>query len=148
MATWAAMDYTHLMVSSTGRLHIVAYASQVLIWTLWAIALCLTALRGFTRWHSQRRIFADDYFVFFGLLSLTGLTVVITRVLPQFYLAGAYAAAVMQDPTTPMPLPPDVFIARTRTSLKLMFSQMLLFWTTLWAGMSSRPRIRSSMIAS
>jgi hypothetical protein len=33
-----------------------------------------------------------------------------------------------------LPLPPDEFIERTRTSLKFMFSQMLLFWTTLWAG--------------
>ncbi|KAJ4362768.1 hypothetical protein N0V95_001259 [Ascochyta clinopodiicola] len=41
---------------------------------------------------------------------------------------------MMQDPSTPMPLPPDEFIARTQTSLKLMFSQMLLFWTTLWAA--------------
>ncbi|KAF1924488.1 uncharacterized protein M421DRAFT_8791 [Didymella exigua CBS 183.55] len=113
------MDYTHLMI---------------LIWSLWAASLLLTVMRGITRWHSQRQIFADDYFVFGGILSLTGLTAVITRLLPQFYLAGAYAAAVMQDPTTPMPLPPDVFIARTQTSLKLMFSQMLLFWTTLWAA--------------
>lgn len=91
-----------------------------------------------TRWLSQRQIFADDYFVFGGMMSLTGLTAVITRLLPQFYLAGAYTAAVLQDPTTPMPLPPDVFIARTQTSLKLMFSQMLLFWTTLWAGRLER----------
>ncbi|UPX10669.1 uncharacterized protein EKO05_0001312 [Ascochyta rabiei] len=41
---------------------------------------------------------------------------------------------MMQDPTTPMPLPADEFIGRTQTSLKLMFSQMLLFWTTLWAA--------------
>ena len=115
---------------------------QVLIWTLWAISLLLTALRGLTRWHSQRQIFADDHFVFFGLLSLTGLTAVITRLLPQFYLSGTYTAAVMQDPTTPMPLPPDIFIQRTQTSLKLMFSQMLLFWTTLWAGMLTDPDSR------
>ncbi|KZM18437.1 hypothetical protein ST47_g10396 [Ascochyta rabiei] len=119
MATLATLDYTHLML---------------LIWTLWGISSILTALRVFTRWHSQRQVFADDHFVFFGFLTLTGLTVVITRVLPQFYLAGAYTAAMMQDPTTPMPLPADEFIGRTQTSLKLMFSQMLLFWTTLWAA--------------
>lgn len=102
---------------------------------MWALSLSLTVLRGVSRWHSQRQIFADDYFIFFGLVSLTVLTIVITLLLPQFYLAGTYAAAAMLDPTTPMPLPPDIFIERTRTSLKLMFSQMLLFWTTLWAGM-------------
>ena len=40
----------------------------------------------------------------------------------------------MKDPSTPLPLPQDEFVERTSTSLKLMFSQMLLFWTTLWAG--------------
>lgn len=109
--------------------------TKALIWSLWSLSLLLTGMRGFTRWHSQHQIYTDDYFIFFGLFSLTGLTVVITLVLPQFYLAGAYAAAAMKDPMAPMPLPPDVFIERTRTSLKLMFSQMLLFWTTLWAGM-------------
>lgn len=101
---------------------------------MWAVALLLTLLRGLIRWHSQRQIFADDYLIFGGMLSLTALTAVVTRLLPQFYLAGSYTAAVMQDPTTLMSLPPDVFLARTQTSLKLMFSQMLLFWTTLWAG--------------
>ncbi|KAJ4404847.1 hypothetical protein N0V91_005582 [Didymella pomorum] len=119
MESSAAMNYTHLMI---------------LIWSMWAVALLLTLLRGLIRWHSQRQIFADDYLIFGGMLSLTALTAVVTRLLPQFYLAGSYTAAVMQDPTTLMPLPPDVFLARTQTSLKLMFSQMLLFWTTLWAA--------------
>ncbi|KAF3040956.1 hypothetical protein E8E12_008667 [Didymella heteroderae] len=124
METTAAMSYTQLVI---------------LIWSMWAVALLLTLLRGLTRWHSQRQTFADDYLIFGGMLSLTALTAVITRLLPQFYLAGSYAAAVMQDPTTPMPLPPDVFLERTQTSLKLMFSQMLLFWTTLWAAGCSDP---------
>ncbi|KAF3053180.1 hypothetical protein E8E11_011459 [Didymella keratinophila] len=119
MESSAAMDYINLMV---------------LIWSVWAVALLLTLLRGLTRWHSQQQIFADDYLIFGGMISLTALTAVITRLLPQFYLAGSYTAAVMQDPTTPMPLPPGVFLERTQTSLKLMFSQMLLFWTTLWAA--------------
>ncbi|KAF1347288.1 hypothetical protein EJ07DRAFT_91138, partial [Lizonia empirigonia] len=107
---------------------------QALVWTLWTVALILTVLRGFTRWYSQGRIFVDDYFVFFGMLTLTGFSAVITRVLPQFYLAGEYYAAVMKDPTAPLPLPPDEFFARTRTALKLLFSHMLLFWTTIWAA--------------
>ncbi|KAF2132494.1 hypothetical protein P153DRAFT_420491 [Dothidotthia symphoricarpi CBS 119687] len=107
---------------------------MTLVWVLWATSFLLTALRGFLRWHSQRHIYADDYFVFFGLLTLTGLSVVITKVLPQFFLAGGYAKAAMLDPTTPLPLPAAEFSQRTQTALKLMFSQMLLFWTTLWAA--------------
>jgi hypothetical protein len=107
---------------------------QALIWSLWGTSFILTASRGFLRWRSQRRIFADDYFVFFGLLSLTALSAVITCLLPQFFLAQAYMKELIVDPLTPMPLPPDEFVERTRTSLKFMFSQMLLFWTTLWAG--------------
>jgi hypothetical protein len=101
---------------------------------LWSVALLLTVLRGVFKWHSQRRFFGDDHFVFFGLLSLTALSAVITCLLPQFYLVGHYQNAALDNPLTPLPLPPDEFIERTRTSLKLMFSQMLLFWTTLWAG--------------
>ena len=100
------------------------------------MSFVLTALRGFLRWKSQRRLFADDYFVFFGLLSLTALSAVITCLLPQFFLAQTYMTAAIADPLTPMPLPADEFVERTRTSLKFMFSQMLLFWTTLWAGES------------
>ena len=108
--------------------------TQTLIWCLWGGSFVFTALRGFLRWKSQHRLFADDHFVFFGLLSLTALSVVITRLLPQFFLAQEYSKAAIADPNTPMPLPPDEFVERTRTALKLMFSQMLLFWTTLWAG--------------
>jgi hypothetical protein len=122
-----------------------AYVQQTLIWSMWAMALLLTLLRGLTRWHSQRQIFADDCFIFGDILSLTALTAVITRLLPQFYLAGSYTAAVMQDPTTPMPLPPDVFLAKTQTSLKFMFSQTLLFWTTLWEGTLLRSRCQTKL---
>jgi hypothetical protein len=97
----------------------------------------LTVLRAVLRWRSRHEFFGDDYFVFFGLLSLTGLSAVITCLLPQFYLAGNYQKAFM-DPRTPLPLPLDEFIVRTRTALKLMFTQMLLFWTTLWAGRFGR----------
>ncbi|CAG5156673.1 uncharacterized protein ALTATR162_LOCUS4470 [Alternaria atra] len=107
---------------------------MALIWSLWGASFILTASRGFLRWKSQRRIFADDYFVFFGLLSLTALSAVITCLLPQFFLAQEYMKELIVDPLTPMPLPPDEFVERTRTSLKFMFSQMLLFWTTLWAA--------------
>jgi hypothetical protein len=98
------------------------------------------------RWQSQRKLFADDYFVFFGLLSLTALSAVITCVLPQFFLAAEYSKAATMNPLTPLPLPADEFMERTRTSLKLMFSQMLLFWTTLWAGQSINLELSTSTL--
>lgn len=129
-----APSYTDLMVSQTTAHRATLIPRQTLIWTLWGVSFLCTTLRGFLRWKSQRQLFADDYFVFFGLFSLTALSVVITCLLPQFFLAQEYSKAVILDPTTLLPLPPDEFIERTRTSLKFMFSQMLLFWTTLWAG--------------
>ncbi|KAH6676978.1 hypothetical protein F5X68DRAFT_157439 [Plectosphaerella plurivora] len=106
----------------------------VLIWVLWTVAFLTTAFRGTFQWILQRRLFIEDYMVFFGLISLTALTAVITRLLPHFYLAGEYTKAAAVNPLTPLPLPVEEFTARTVTSLKLMFSQMLLFWTTLWAA--------------
>lgn len=94
----------------------------------------MSVFRGSFQWALQRRLYADDYLVFAGLISLTALSAVITRLLPQFYLVGEYTESLAVDPTTPPPLPLDELSARTVVSLKLMFSQMLLFWTTLWAG--------------
>lgn len=134
------LNYTELMVGFRRCKRYKYYASdhaQVLIWILWGVSLILTALRGFLRWHSQHRLYADDHFVFFGFVTLTGLTAVITCLLPQFFLAQDYSKAAMQDPLTPLPLPKDEFVERTVTSLKLLFCQMLLFWTTLWAGEQS-----------
>lgn len=101
---------------------------------LWFAAFLTTVFRGTIQWILQSRLHVEDYLVFFGLATLTALTAVITRLLPQFYLAGEYTKAAAIDPMTPLPLPAEEFTARTIVSLKLMFSQMLLFWTTLWAG--------------
>ncbi|OHW91983.1 hypothetical protein CSPAE12_09441 [Colletotrichum incanum] len=107
---------------------------MALIWVLWAAALGMTIFRGSFQWILQRRLYADDYFIIAGLVTLTALSAVITAMLPQFYLAGEYTKAAAKDPLAPLPLSPEEFTARTIASLKLMFSQMLLFWTTLWAA--------------
>jgi hypothetical protein len=95
----------------------------------------MTAFRVIFQWRIQRLLHGDDYFVIAGIVALTALTAVITRILPQWFLVAEYSKAAATDPTTPLPLPPDEMTARTVMSLKLMFSQMLLFWTSLWAGM-------------
>lgn len=102
---------------------------------MWGAAFGMTVFRGSFQWILQRRLFADDYFIIAGFVTLTALTAVITCMLPQFYLAGEYTKAAAKDPLAPLPLAPEEFIGRTIASLKLMFCQMLLFWTTLWAGM-------------
>ncbi|KAK7447807.1 hypothetical protein Landi51_06611 [Colletotrichum acutatum] len=107
---------------------------MILIWVMWGAAFGMTVFRGTFQWILQRRLFADDYFIIAGLVTLTALTAVITCMLPQFYLAGEYTKAAAKDPLAPVPLGPEEFIARTIASLKLMFCQMLLFWTTLWAA--------------
>ncbi|OCL02113.1 hypothetical protein AOQ84DRAFT_401401 [Glonium stellatum] len=107
---------------------------MILVWVMWGASFTMTIARGGLRWYSQQQLFADDYFVFGGLLTLTGLSAVITRLLPQFYLTAEYMKAMVANPLTPLPLPQEEFVHRTETSLKLMFSQMLLFWSTLWAA--------------
>lgn len=97
----------------------------------------MTAFRVIFQWRLQRRLHGDDYFILAGLVSLTALTAVITRILPQWFLIAEYSKALVANPKTPSPLPADEMTARNVMSLKLMFSQMLLFWTTLWAGMVS-----------
>ncbi|OCK73288.1 hypothetical protein K432DRAFT_340507, partial [Lepidopterella palustris CBS 459.81] len=101
---------------------------------MWGACLVVTVSRGGLRWHTNRRLFADDYCAFFGMLSLTGLSAVITRQLPQFYVDAEYLKTSAGNPFTPTPVPIEEYLARNETSLKLMFSQMLLFWTTLWSA--------------
>jgi hypothetical protein len=105
----------------------------------------MTAFRLIFQWRIQRRLHGDDYFVIAGVVSLTALTVVITKILPQWFLVADYTKAVLADPTTPLPLLPDEMTARTVMSLKLMFSQMLLFWTTLWAGTNPFTRLSGQL---
>ncbi|KAJ3944506.1 uncharacterized protein N0V96_006040 [Colletotrichum fioriniae] len=112
---------------------------MILIWVMWGAAFGMTVFRGSFQWILQRRLFADDYFIIAGFVTLTALTAVITCMLPQFYLAGEYTKAAAKDPLAPLPLAPEEFIGRTIASLKLMFCQMLLFWTTLWAAGCSAP---------
>ncbi|KAF5524635.1 hypothetical protein CGCA056_v005320 [Colletotrichum aenigma] len=107
---------------------------MILIWVSWFVAFGMTIFRGTSQWMLQRRLHADDYFIFAGLATLTALSAVITSMLPQLYLSGEYTKAAAKEPLTPLPLPVDEFMARTVASLKMMFSQMLLFWTTLWAA--------------
>lgn len=102
----------------------------------------MTAFRLIFQWRIQRCLHGDDYFVIAGLVTLTALTAVITRILPQWYLVADYIKAAATDPSTPPPLPVEEMTARTVASLKLMFCQMLLFWTTLWAGVCI-PQLRA-----
>ncbi|GFP60640.1 hypothetical protein TASIC1_0030000100 [Trichoderma asperellum] len=91
---------------------------MVLIWVLWGVAVGMTAFRVIFQWRLQRRLHGDDYFVLAGL----------------WFLIAEYSKALVANPKTPSPLPADEMTARNVMSLKLMFSQMLLFWTTLWAA--------------
>ncbi|PSN70546.1 hypothetical protein BS50DRAFT_619355 [Corynespora cassiicola Philippines] len=106
---------------------------MALVWTMWSIALAMTAFRVGLRWYQQRQWFADDYLLLFGFVSLTASTAVITSVLPHLYSLGQYTRASMADSHTPLPMTADEYSRRNSLSLKLMFSQMLLCRTTLWA---------------
>ncbi|RFU35034.1 hypothetical protein B7463_g1268, partial [Scytalidium lignicola] len=80
------------------------------------------------------RFRTEDYCAILAQLFLTGLAAVITASAPIFMITRTYELAAVVDPSTPLPFPADVYTARTITALKLMFAQMLLFWSTLWAG--------------
>ncbi|KAH8808634.1 hypothetical protein F5884DRAFT_378380 [Xylogone sp. PMI_703] len=106
-----------------------------IVWTLWVLGLLTTIARIALRLKIQGfRFRAEDYLAISAQAFLTGLAAVITCSAPVFMITRAYELAVVRDPSTPLPLPLDVYTARTITALKLMFAQMLLFWSALWAG--------------
>ncbi|KAL1960605.1 hypothetical protein VTO42DRAFT_7184 [Malbranchea cinnamomea] len=105
-----------------------------LIWALWGLGFITTICRGVLRFRVQGKYMLEDYFALTGFIFLTALTAVITVLTPIFFLARGYMIAAAKNPFTPPPLPIDAMMARQVKALKLMFAQMLLFWSTLWAG--------------
>ncbi|KAG0648038.1 hypothetical protein D0Z07_5941 [Hyphodiscus hymeniophilus] len=105
-----------------------------IVWTLWSLALTTTIARVVIRLRIQRKFYAEDYFAVLAMVFLTTLSAVVTAAAPIFEMTQAYLIAAAVDPETPLPLPAAEFTAHTIRALKLMFAQMLLFWSTLWAG--------------
>ncbi|KAG5984254.1 hypothetical protein E4U55_005525 [Claviceps digitariae] len=110
------------------------YSSQVLVWVLWAVAGGMTAFRITFQWHVHRRLYAGDYFVIAGLISMTAMAGIITVIMPHAYLMAKYFADLSQDPFTPPPIPLDELNERSVVALKYTFSLLPLFWTTVWAA--------------
>ncbi|KAK2741878.1 hypothetical protein FQN55_008166 [Onygenales sp. PD_40] len=105
-----------------------------LIWALWGVGFLTTVGRAILRFKVQKKYVIEDYLALLCFIFLTALTSVITVVEPKFRIVRNYLLDSQTDPLTPPPLTMDQMLANNTIALKLMFSQMLLFWTTLWAG--------------
>ncbi|PGH08074.1 hypothetical protein AJ79_06074 [Helicocarpus griseus UAMH5409] len=105
-----------------------------MIWALWGIGFITTLGRATIRFRVQGTYFAEDYLAFACFIFLTALTSVVTVVEPLFRVVREYLLAAQTNPLTPPPITPEQMVGNNVKALKLMFSQMLLFWTTLWAG--------------
>ncbi|KAF1814245.1 hypothetical protein P152DRAFT_386398, partial [Eremomyces bilateralis CBS 781.70] len=103
---------------------ILTATEQILIWIMWGASFTLTLARGITRWQRHKKFGADDYCAFIALLCLTGLTAVITRMMPQFYLAGEFLTKLLNNPADAAGVDMGQMMADTSTSLKLMFRQV------------------------
>ncbi|KAG6011013.1 hypothetical protein E4U21_000044 [Claviceps maximensis] len=106
----------------------------VLIWTLWVVASCMTALRLTFEWRLHRRFLAGDYLVMVGLTTLTVMTGVFTRIVPHVYFMAEFFKNQSEDPSMPPPMPIEEMNNRSVTTLKYTFSMLPLFWTTVWAA--------------
>lgn len=92
------------------------------MWTLWSLGCVTTIARIVLRLRAQGSLRAEDYLAILAFLFLTGLSAVVTREAPGFEMTQTYLLAAAEDPTTPLPLPLDEYIASTVTMLKLMFA--------------------------
>ncbi|KAG6017264.1 hypothetical protein E4U54_007895 [Claviceps lovelessii] len=110
-----------------------------LLWGLWTIAAGMTAFRLTFQWRQHGRLFAGDYFVIAGLVTLTAMGGVITKILPHGYFMAQLFSDLSRDPFMPMPIPPEEIRNRNIENLKYTFSLLPLFWTTVWAVGCSRP---------
>lgn len=107
---------------------------MAVVWTLWSLGFSSTVGRIVLRWKIQGSFRAEDYLAIAAFVFLTALCAVVTGLAPIFEMTQQYLLEAASDPLTPLPLPYNQYIARTETALKLMFAQMLLFWSTLWGG--------------
>lgn len=95
---------------------------QGIIWTGIAFAILFTILRTTVRIHVFRRLFADDACVYFAVVILITLGVLYNHAIPIIYKVER----IVQGETISSREQIEYF-------LKLQFSIIILFWTSLWA---------------
>jgi hypothetical protein len=97
------------------------------VWTLWSLGCATTVARIAIRFKLQGAFRAEDYFAILAFVFLTALAAVVTCEAPIFEMTQTYLLAAVKDPLTPLPLPEDEYIARTRAALKMMFAYSITF---------------------
>jgi hypothetical protein len=81
----------------------------------------VTAGRATTRFARQKTFQTEDYLIFFGLATLTALSIVITIMTPKFVATGELLKQSIIDPAV-MAQPESIAtLNSTSTGLKLMF---------------------------
>ncbi|OAX83498.1 hypothetical protein ACJ72_02132 [Emergomyces africanus] len=103
-------------------------------WALWGVGVVTTIGRAALRFQVQRIYLAEDYLAFICLIFLTAVTSLGTVLGPIFFDLMDYLHAAKIDPTNFSTYDYDNMTKEISTALKLLFCQMLLFWTTLWAA--------------
>lgn len=95
------------------------------MWTGIAFAVLFTTLRTAIRIHVFHRLFADDACVYFAVMILITLGVLYNHAIPVVYkIERAVYGEVIYSPN---------FKEQVEFFLKLQFSIIILFWTSLWA---------------
>jgi len=83
------------------------------------------------RWSKDGRLHGDDYWAILATFMLLATAVQIEFMLPTMYESQRY-----EDGETPH-WPPEEYARRGPTFLKLLFSEMIFYWTTLWCVKAS-----------
>jgi hypothetical protein len=93
----------------------------VLIWVLYGVAFVVTAGRAATRFARLKTFQIEDYLIYFGLATLTALSVVITVMTPKFIATSELLKQSFIDPAV-MAQPESIATLNdTSTGLKLLF---------------------------
>ncbi|KAJ5107002.1 hypothetical protein N7456_003677 [Penicillium angulare] len=98
---------------------------MALMWIGLALAIIMVVIRTHVQYKSSKRLFMNDYWIFFAILCHLATAIVYQVALDPMYEL-TYIGAGLKAPT-------EGFMDRASLFLKLQYAADLLLWTTLWA---------------
>lgn len=98
---------------------------QALLWIGVVVSFILVIIRTHTQYQTNKRLFINDYWIFFAVLCHLATAIVYQIAMPPMYELTYIGSGLR--------LPTEGFMDRASLFLKLQYAADILLWTTLWS---------------
>lgn len=95
------------------------------MWIGLVLAIIMVVIRTHVQYKASKRLFTNDYFIFFAIMCHIATAIVYQLAIPPMYELTYVGAGVE--------LPTEGFMDRASLFLKLQYAADILVWTTLWS---------------